>query len=159
MDTIWRIIVNEIMEHMKLSTIPHDEINKIFIDNIRMELWCRSSDRRELSEEVCLKSKDIIRKVMDRLLRLRAIKSLEGSRCEGKSFDDVLHTLIEKAIELYLSIVMYGVRTLDMKVLCKVKKGFYYRNSTLTPGYVVLLDVAEAFRYTLAGLVEPLMFI
>ncbi|HID80679.1 MAG TPA: hypothetical protein EYP48_03060 [Ignisphaera sp.] len=159
MDTIWRIIINEIMERMKLSAIPRDEINKIFLDNIRMELWCRSSDRKELSEEVCSKSKDITRKVMDRLLRLRVIKALEGSKCEDKSFDEALHALIEKAVGLYLGMVMYGVRTLDMKVLCKVRKGFYYRNSILTPGYVVLLDIVEAFQYTLAGFVEPLMFI
>ncbi|HID80713.1 MAG TPA: hypothetical protein EYP48_03230 [Ignisphaera sp.] len=159
MDTIWRIVVNEIMEHMKLSIISRDEINKIFIDSIRMELWCRSSNRKELSEEICSKSRDVIRKVMDKLLRLRAIKSLEGSGCEDKSFDDTFRTLIEKAVNLYLNIVMYGVRTLDMKVLCKVKKGFHYRNSILTPGYVVLFDIAEAFQYTLAGLVEPLMFI
>jgi len=158
-ETIWRIVVNEIMERMKLSIVPRDEINKIFIDSIRMELWCRSSDRKELGEEICSKSRDIIRKVMDRLLRLRAIKSLEGSACEARSFDDTLRILIEKAVGLYLNIVMYSVRTLDMKVLCRVKKGFHYRNSILTPGYVVLFDIVEAFQYTLAELVEPLMFI
>ncbi len=158
MEMDWRVIVDEIVETNKLAHIPREEINKLFVSSVKMELWCAQHVEKEISEEICSKFRELIEKTVDRLVRVRILKELEGVEVVSGSFDDVLRDVVEKIIELYLKLLLRSVRTLDMKVLCKVRKGFQYRSSILTPGYVTLISVDEAVRFTLAGYVEPLMF-
>ena len=158
MEMDWRVIVNEIVELSKLAHVPRDEINILFVNSVKMELWCAQYVEKEISKEICSKFRELIEKSVDRLVRERIVKQFEGAEVVHGSFDDTLRDVVEKTIELYLKLLLRSARTLDMKVLCKVRKGFQYRNSILTPGYVTLINVNDAVRFALAGYVEPLMF-
>ncbi len=158
MEMDWRIIVDEIVGIDRLAHIPREEINKLFVNSVKMELWCAQHVEKEISEEICSKFRELIEKTVDKLVRVRIVKELEGVEVSRGSFDDMLRDVVEKIIELYLKLLLRSVRTLDMKVLCRVKKGFQYRSSILTPGYITLISMDEAIRFALAGYVEPLMF-
>jgi hypothetical protein len=98
-----------------------------------------------------------ILKDVDLLVRTRMIKVLLGSKPSSESIDQRFLQILEgiaEYIKLYLSGLMIEY---ENNIVVEFKDNMVYRGKSYRRGDIVLMDVFEAFKLYIQGLVEPIL--
>jgi len=111
---------------------------------------CRESEILGMVElrEACSNMTKALLNAVDAAIRASLFNALQR---------DIQNELVNDLVKILKNIIEGSVIDRNGNVLCRVLKPFAHRETILTPGAVVPLSVSDAVKYTLSGLVDPVL--
>ncbi len=153
-DEMWKAIVNELLSRdvVDVDSSTISALHELLVKSLE---WCFNPlVTKEIRVESCKKFDELSETVLRLLTRYRVIKVLEGS--EPRGFDRDIAKKVVEMLNLFVEIVLRGVRVFEGEVLCRVLKPIPLKNSIATPGYIVSLPLRDAVLLSSLGFVEPI---
>ena len=148
-----RIIIDELSNDSSFSRLDAELLDKARKVYLRVYEWCSQHSQVEICEEFQRLWNDVVEK----LARYRLLKSIRIDRVDEQSVDGVIMESARVVLKLFRDIVLRGIRSSDMKILCRVRQRFAKQSLVLEPNSLTILSLREALFLSILGFVEPLM--
>jgi len=150
----WKVLLKEV-EETELQELELEDVNRVSSAYLSMLRWC-SEEVDDVRSSICSKFKDLVFRTLKLLIKLRIDKALRGSSGGRSSVDVFLREAVSMYVDRFVDVVVRGLRTHHLEVLCKVRKVVQLRDLVATPGYIVLLPIELAIPLSIAGYVDVL---
>jgi len=150
-----KIIMDELGSEESFSRIDAEILDRARRMYVHVYEWCSTvtEDRRAL----CSEFYSLWDSVIEMLVRYRLVKSLRVGKVDEQSVDGTLMNDTARVIKVFRDAVLRGLRSSDLKLLCRVKKRFAKNGLVLEPNSLTILSLRDALLLTVLEFVEPIV--
>ncbi|MEM1626624.1 MAG: hypothetical protein QXV69_04995 [Sulfolobaceae archaeon] len=140
-------------EKVKLE-LYKPELQDISFDEIKEFIRSITLMRSKYTDELHLKEISIYEELAESLFDLRLSKVIEGQTIKG--FDSIFFEIIIKIRKFYINLLTGKYNIYNEKILCRVEKAITIDNFTLNPGDIIITNIENALKLTMAGFINPI---
>jgi len=140
-------------EKLRLE-ISKAELQEISLDDIKEFIKSIILIRGRYADELHVKELSIYEELAESLFDIRLSKVIEGQKLKG--FDSIFFNIILRIRNFYVNLLTGKYSSFDGKILCRVEKTFSIDNLTLNPGDIIITNLENALKLTVAGFINPI---